>query len=88
MENPCEIGYGIVGWQSLRVYVKRLKAYIIKHWKLGREIPFMLRTFLFSQLISQISMAKFHVFCMDTLIEISVGGDGIAILGSKLVKKW
>ena len=35
----------------------------------------MLRTFLFSQLISQISMAKFHVFCKDTLIEISVGDE-------------
>ena len=45
----------------------------------------MLRTVLFSQLISQISMAKFHVFCMDTLIEISVG-DEIVILGGKLVK--
>ena len=45
----------------------------------------MLRTFLFSQLISQISMAKFPVFCMDTLIEISVG-DEIVISGGKLVK--
>ena len=87
MENSWEIGYEIVGWQSFRVYVKRLKAYIIKHWKWGREVSFMLRTFLFSQLISQISMAKFHVFCMDTLIEISVG-DEIVILGGKLVKNW
>ena len=45
----------------------------------------MLRTFLFSQLISQISMAKFHLFFTDTLIEISVG-DEIVILGGKLVK--
>ena len=45
----------------------------------------MLRTFLFSQLISQISIAKFHVVCMDTLIEISIG-DEIVILGGKLVK--
>ena len=51
----------------------------------GERIPFILRIFLFSQLISQISMAKFHVFCMDTLIEISVG-DEIVILGGKLVK--
>ena len=40
---------------------------------------------LVSQLISQISLAKFPIFCMNTLIEISVG-DGIAILGGKLVK--
>ena len=52
----------------------------------GERIPFiMLRTFLFIQLISQISMPKFPVFCMDTLIEISIG-DGIAVLGGKLVK--
>ena len=45
----------------------------------------MLRNFLFSQLISQISRAKFNVFCMDTLIEIRVG-DEIVILGDKMVK--
>ena len=85
MENSCEIGDGIIGWQSLRVYGIFKKHEVEPTNFEGERIPFILKTFLFSHLISQISMAKFHVFCMDTLIEISVG-DEIVILGGKLVK--
>ena len=53
-------------------------------WR-GREDSINVKSQLISQLISQTSMAKFPIFCMNTLIEIIVG-DGIAILGGKLVK--